>query len=268
MWSLKVVKGAELAEQLQAEVRLPQPLQRFGIGRDPGNSWAIADRSLALSARHCEIVATPDGPALRDLSTNGTFVNGEPSRLVGEHLLRDGDRLLLGPFEILVSGPPSPVRPPRPVRAAAAPTPARPFDTAVQRGGDPAAMLAAGGGPGRLGLTEILRAAPPAEDSVVELTRIRDVPVPVPSLVPAPAPMAVPAPIPAPAPVTPAVSAPAADPPTKDLAQALARGLGLPVQALQGQDLLVLVEQLAAAARRAQQALQQLPSAGPAAPRR
>ena len=33
MWSLKIVTGAELADKLQPEVRLPQPLQRFTIGR-------------------------------------------------------------------------------------------------------------------------------------------------------------------------------------------------------------------------------------------
>ena len=68
MWSLKIVTGAELADKLQPEVRLPQPLQRFTIGRDPVNSWPIADRTLAISGRHCEVIATPDGPALRDLS--------------------------------------------------------------------------------------------------------------------------------------------------------------------------------------------------------
>ena len=103
MWSLKIVAGAELADKLQPEVRLPQPLQRFTIGRDPANSWSIADRTLAISGRHCEVIATPDGPALRDLSTNGTFVNGSATRLAGVHLLRDGDRFELGPFRVEIS---------------------------------------------------------------------------------------------------------------------------------------------------------------------
>lgn len=245
MWSLKVVKGAELADHLVAVQALPQPLQRFVIGRDPANGWAIADRSLALSARHCEIVATPDGPALRDLSTNGTFVNGATARLAGEHLLRDGDRFVMGPYEIVVSGPPMPDRPGRVPPAAATPARPGPSDPAVQRGGDPAAMLAAGSLGGRVGLTEILRAAAPAEHSSVDLTRIRSVTPPAPAA--AAAPQATPA------------ALESADP----LAAALARGLGLPVQALQGQDLLLLVEELAAAARTARRSLQHLPPSAP-----
>ena len=261
MWTLKVVKGAELADQLVAQVQLPQPLQRFSIGRDPANAWTIADRSLAISARHCEIVASSHGPALHDLSTNGTFVNGALSRLAGEHLLRDGDRFVLGPYEIAVSGPPLPERPARPVRTrvvAAAPARAGLLDTALQRGGDPAAMLAVGGGRERVGLTEILRAAPPSDDTGLVLTRIRVAP-----------PLAVgsaAAPVVPRSRASPPASAPV--PPADSLAAALARGLGVPVQALQGRDLLLLVEQLAAAARTARHALQSLPQADDALPPR
>lgn len=253
MWSLKVVKGAELADQLVAVQQLPQPLQRFSIGRDPANAWAIADRSLAISAHHCEIVKTPDGPALRDLSTNGTFVNGATSRLTGEHLLRNGDRFVMGPYELVVAGPPMPERPAPPPAAVAARVPERAgvLDTAVQRGGDPAAMLAAGGRGERVGLTEILRAALPSADSGVDLTRIRVAPAPASAHAEVPV---SPNPVPAPAPDA--------------LAEALARGLGLPVQALRGQDLMLLVEQLAAAARVTCQALQDLPPPAAPAPRR
>ena len=252
MWSLKVVRGAEMADQLVAVQPLPQPLQRFAIGRDPANGWAIADRSLALSARHCEIVATPEGPALRDLSTNGTFVNGATVRMAGQHLLRDGDRFVMGPYEIAVSGPPMPARPGRAAPATVAAVPVRPAprDSAAQRGGDPAAMLAAGSQGGRVGLTEILRAAAPTQDSGVDLTRIRAVTAPAPATAAAPQ------------------AAPAAQPSADPLAAALARGLGLPVQALQGQDLLLLVEQLATAARAARQSLQHLPPSAPSAPAR
>jgi len=275
MWSLKVVKGVDLADKLVREVTLPQPLQRFVIGRDPAAHWTIADRTLAISGRHCEIVDTPAGPALRDLSTNGTFVNGSTQRLFGDHLLRDGDCIELGPFDIQVAGPPMPQRPS--VAAAPAPLPrsAGVLDTAPQRGGDPAAMLALGASHERIGLTEILRVAAPSEDSGVDMTRIRVAPPPAArkavsppaaATVPAgasaslPTPSSVAAPAPADAPsaktAPPALSA---DP----LALALARGLGVPAQALEGQNLLHLVEQLAASARVAHDALRAL---GPAAP--
>ena len=96
MYSFKLTQGAELAEGVVVDVRLPETFTRFSIGRDPSNQWSIPDRSLAISARHCEIASTPNGPALRDVSTNGTFVNGATTRLSGSHLLRDGDRIALG----------------------------------------------------------------------------------------------------------------------------------------------------------------------------
>ena len=262
MWSLKIVKGIELAEKPMAEWRLPQPLHTVTIGRDPASDWMVADRTVAISARHCEIVDSPLGPVLSDLSTNGTFVNGATSRLLGPHWLRDGDRLELGPFEILVSGPPMPPRPERapspPATVSATPRSAGVHATAPQRGGDPAAMLAGGSHAEQQGLTEILLSAPPSVDSGLDLTRIRVV-----SASP-PAPAAGPAP-PAVAPVAAALQ-PGSMPPSSaaaptlpasaaSLGQALARGLGVPVAALEGQDLLQLVEQLAVAARAAHAAL-------------
>lgn len=253
MWSLKVIKGAELADKLVPEVRLPEPLTRFLIGRDPGNAWPIVDRTLAISARHCEIVATPHGPALRDLSTNGTFVNDAATRMDGDFVLRDGDRFELGPFLIAVSGPPMPPRPAVVKPAAAALPPRTPgvMETAPRRGGDPAAMLAAGGYE-KVGLTEILRVAAPADDAGLDMTRIRVVQA---GAVPAKSsPLPAPAPVPAP---VPAHAAPPAAAPTA-LAEALARGLGVPVSALPEHDPIRLAEQLAAAARASAVALRQL----------
>lgn len=103
MLVLKIVSGAASADGLRTEMRMADYPERLVIGRDPGCDWPIADRTLALSARHCEIVRTTAGPVLRDLSSNGTFVNGQPRRLAGEHLLRDGDRFVCGPLAVLVS---------------------------------------------------------------------------------------------------------------------------------------------------------------------
>jgi len=243
-WTLRIVQGEPLADGVVATITLPQPLQRLVIGRDPSSHWLIADRTKAISGRHCEIVDSAAGPVLRDLSTNGTFVNGATTRLAQAHVLRDGDRIEMGPYVVLVSGPPMPERP-HEVPATVAPSARAPgvMDTAPLRGGDPAAMLAAGGGHEAVRLTEILRVAPAREDSGVELTKIRVAP-------PAPARAAAPAAAPAAAsPATsPATSPAAAPPPPTSLVQALARGLGLPETALQGLDLLVLAEQLAAAA--------------------
>lgn len=264
MWSLKIIKGAELADKLVPELRLPQPLQRFTIGRNPGNSWPIADRTLAISGRHCEIVHTRAGPALRDLSTNGTFVNGATTRLLGEHALCDGDRIEIGPFVIGVSGPPpepqtfarTALSPAAPTSAAPAHGPAVP-NAAPLRGGDPAAMAAVaaiGSASGAVGLTEILRVAAPSDHSDADLTKIRLAPAP------APAPALSVAATSGAAAVTPAAPPASTAPsvPAGVLTEALARGLGLPVSALQGHDTLLLVQQLALTARAATAAVRQL----------
>jgi predicted component of type VI protein secretion system len=186
MYLLTLIRGAELAEGVAPEARLPESLARFAIGRDPANPWPIPDRTLAISARHCEIVATAAGPVLRDLSTNGTFVNGAPGRLVGEHRLADGDVFELGPYAVRVSR--SGQAKADPLHASAVGLQSAPptepalrtpgvTDTAPLRGGDPAAMLAAASaGPAPWGLTEILRNAPPASDSPVDVTKIRSAP--------------------------------------------------------------------------------------------
>jgi predicted component of type VI protein secretion system len=260
-WTLKVMQGAQLADGLVPELVLPEPLQRLCIGRDPQSHWLFADRTKAISGRHCEIVASPAGPVLRDLSTNGTFVNGAITRMASEHVLRDGDRIEMGPYVVIVSGPPMPPRP-REVPPIVAPPPARlpgVTDTAPIRGGDPAAMLAAGGGHEAVRLTEILRMVRPPEDSGVELTKIRLATPGVPRTAPPP---------PTPRPVTPPAPAPEPDivlptltRPPASLAQALARGLDVPESALQGQELFMLAEQLAAAAAAASLVLR-----GPQAP--
>ncbi len=249
VWTLKVVQGGDLADALVPQISLPQPLQRLTIGRDPSNHWLIADRTKAISARHCEIVDSPAGPVLRDLSTNGTFVNGATTRLAREHVLRDGDRIEMGPYVIIVAGPPMPERPAE-VPQTVAPPATRPgvMDTAPVRGGDPAAMLAAGGGHEAVRLTEILRVAKPREDSGVELTKIRLAPSAAARATAPPQP-APPPPVPVPprAP-SPDLLLPTVNRPPTHLAQALAQGLGVPEAALQGQDLLALAERLAAAA--------------------
>lgn len=120
----EVGDGSELAEGVRAEMQLPATTPRFVIGRDPSTHWLIPDRTLAISARHCEMVAAHGSLVLRDLSTNGTFANGSAVRLAGEHPLQDGDRIELGPDTIFVqSGLPRPSAVPARPAEALAPTP-------------------------------------------------------------------------------------------------------------------------------------------------
>jgi hypothetical protein len=81
------LQGAQLADGLVPEVVLPEPLQRLSIDRDPQSRWLFADRTKAISGRQREIVYSPAGP-----------------------VLRDGDRTEMGPYVVVVSGPPMPPR--------------------------------------------------------------------------------------------------------------------------------------------------------------
>jgi type VI secretion system protein ImpI len=74
----------------------------FSIGRGPDNDWVLPDPDRYLSKRHCVVAFRGGDWQIADLSTNGTFLNGEaepigPGRTQS---LRDGDRLRLGAYEI------------------------------------------------------------------------------------------------------------------------------------------------------------------------
>jgi type VI secretion system protein ImpI len=73
------------------------------LGRDTHLDWTLPDGSRIVSGKHCEIRFRDGGYWLRDVSTNGTYVNGSLHRLDAPYLLRDGDRLRIGPYIIAVS---------------------------------------------------------------------------------------------------------------------------------------------------------------------
>ncbi len=134
MLLLKLVRGAERASGVRLLAEVHSQLARFVIGRDPKCDWPIPDRELALSARHCEIVRVGAQHVLRDLSTNGTFVNGSRKRLADDHVLHHGDRIALGSYLVEVSVASD---------ADEAPQPTVVRTRIVPRGGDPAAMVGA-----------------------------------------------------------------------------------------------------------------------------
>ena len=172
MLSLKLIRGAENADGVRLVVQVPLDQARFVIGRDPSCDWPIADKKLALSARHCEIVRLEGRHVLRDTSTNGTSVNEARERLPADHVLRHGDRIGLGSYLIEVTVVSDAAAVPARAPVAAAPS-------APRRGGDPAAMVGAdwqragiavgGGGPPadvKTGLTRISK--PPPKDAAAE----------------------------------------------------------------------------------------------------
>jgi type VI secretion system FHA domain protein len=236
MLSLKLIRGAENADKVNSVALVPPDQARFVIGRDPTCDWPIADKKLALSARHCEILRIEGRQVLRDLSTNGTFVNGARERLPADHVLRHGDRIALGSYLIEVSVVADAALAPAKAAAQAAPPAAR-------RGGDPAAMV---GADWERAALPAARGVSAADDVKTGLTRISK-PPPKDALE---MPM-----IPA-APRTEAGSDAAprdpmrepvrrAPPGTTDVLLRLSGGLGIPVEALGTSDPAVAAERVA-----------------------
>lgn len=78
------------------------PGGEYVLGRGTDCDWALNDPDRVLSKRHCAVEFLSGAWQVRDLSTNGTFLNGsgEPVGRDQVRTLRDGDRLRLGPYEI------------------------------------------------------------------------------------------------------------------------------------------------------------------------
>lgn len=95
---LKVLVGKNAGQEL------PVPGPKFFIGR--AEDCQLRPRSDLISRHHCVLLIEENFVAIRDFgSKNGTVVNGE--RVVGEHELKNGDHLTIGPleFEIVVPVP-------------------------------------------------------------------------------------------------------------------------------------------------------------------
>lgn len=84
------------------------------IGRDQHLDWSLPDPTRAISGRHCEVRFRDGSYWLRDVSTNGTYVNGGSQRVQSPYRLQHGDRLEIGHYIIAVA-----------IDEAAAPGPAR-----------------------------------------------------------------------------------------------------------------------------------------------
>lgn len=72
------------------------------IGRSRNCNWYLPDPRNAISSRHCEIRREGDAFLLKDISTNGTFVNDAPERIT-ERPIAAGDLIRIGQYEVVVS---------------------------------------------------------------------------------------------------------------------------------------------------------------------
>src|SRR5579871_2224571 len=75
------------------------------IGRALDNDWVLPDPQNYLSAHHARVQFRDGAFYLLDTSSNGVYVNDEtrPIGRCGEHLLRGGDRLRLGAYDLKVT---------------------------------------------------------------------------------------------------------------------------------------------------------------------
>lgn len=105
----------------------------YVLGREAGCDWHLPDPDRVVSSRHAEIGFRDGRFWIRDISTNGVFLNGgsEPLGNGATRSLADGDSVRLGDYEIGVSlaesgqldargGPEQTCEPQPPVVAAAA----------------------------------------------------------------------------------------------------------------------------------------------------
>jgi type VI secretion system FHA domain protein len=75
------------------------------IGRSTDNEWILPDPERYLSGKHARVDFRAGTYLLVDTSSNGTYVNGAqvPLGKFHDYLLKDGDYIRLGDYELLVS---------------------------------------------------------------------------------------------------------------------------------------------------------------------
>src|SRR5271170_22002 len=75
------------------------------IGRATDNEWILPDPERYLSGKHARIDFRAGAYVLVDTSSNGTYVNGAqvPLGKYHDYLLKDGDYIRFGEYELLVS---------------------------------------------------------------------------------------------------------------------------------------------------------------------
>jgi type VI secretion system protein len=75
------------------------------IGRGTDNAWILPDPERYLSGKHARIDFRSGSYVLVDTSSNGTYINGSqlPLGKYRDYVLKDGDYVRLGEYELLVS---------------------------------------------------------------------------------------------------------------------------------------------------------------------
>lgn len=73
------------------------------IGRSKTCDWSLPDDKNYISSRHCQISHRDGGFYLKDISTNGTLLNGSADRMSGERRIEPGDTFQIGQYRIVAA---------------------------------------------------------------------------------------------------------------------------------------------------------------------
>lgn len=73
----------------------------LAAGRSGAMGWVLPDASRHISGHHFDVFRDERGWWLRDVSTNGTFLQGQRYRLDGPHQLSHGDRFQVGQYIVV-----------------------------------------------------------------------------------------------------------------------------------------------------------------------
>ena len=72
------------------------------VGRSSAMDWTLPDPQRHISGHHFDIVFRNGAYFLKDVSTNGVFLDGQKHRIEGEYALRQSDRFQVGHYFITV----------------------------------------------------------------------------------------------------------------------------------------------------------------------
>jgi type VI secretion system FHA domain protein len=75
------------------------------IGRAGDNDWVLPDPDRYISGKHARVEYRAGSYWLTDTSSNGTYVNDatDPQSAIGPRELKDGDRLRMGDYDVVVN---------------------------------------------------------------------------------------------------------------------------------------------------------------------
>ena len=71
------------------------------IGRAATCDWSLPDARNYISSRHCDVAYRDGSYIVTDVSTNGTFLNGNPDRMTAPRRVEPDDRFLVGQYELV-----------------------------------------------------------------------------------------------------------------------------------------------------------------------